>query len=249
MISRFVPFVCYSTLILKEMSCHFPFKALNVPDFVRNANSSRFGKWLDLRFSEATVWVGDFPCVFSPIFLELGPLCKALGMKGCQITSYLLEVTRVCPGSPGTMEISNILATIFFTTNEMSPEVDKVKVNVVFTSFSNYYRQEITGGGGLFFCCWCAEIFAYLYGHPQVVGFHVMWRVEGPPTSPLWPGSSWGWIKAIGLKRCCLLPSHGERESVCWGGCMGWKIGGLSHWSHRAQYMFLTFGDISFEMK
>lgn len=43
----------------------------------RNANSSRFGKWLDLRFSQA------------------------LGMKGCQITSYLLEVTRVCGQSEG----------------------------------------------------------------------------------------------------------------------------------------------------
>ncbi|CAK9117967.1 unnamed protein product [Durusdinium trenchii] len=43
----------------------------------RNANSSRFGKWLDLRFSEA------------------------LHMRGGQITSYLLEVTRVCGQSEG----------------------------------------------------------------------------------------------------------------------------------------------------
>ncbi|OLQ02826.1 Unconventional myosin-VIIb [Symbiodinium microadriaticum] len=43
----------------------------------RNANSSRFGKWLDLRFSEA------------------------LAMRGCRITSYLLEVTRVCGQAPG----------------------------------------------------------------------------------------------------------------------------------------------------
>eukprot|EP00439_Symbiodinium_sp_Y106_P018569 s212_g2.t1 len=42
-----------------------------------NANSSRFGKWLDLRFSEG------------------------LAMRGCRITSYLLEVTRVCGQAPG----------------------------------------------------------------------------------------------------------------------------------------------------
>eukprot|EP00929_Paragymnodinium_shiwhaense_P097917 TRINITY_DN5948_c0_g1_i1.p1 TRINITY_DN5948_c0_g1~~TRINITY_DN5948_c0_g1_i1.p1 ORF type:complete len:2102 (-),score=505.44 TRINITY_DN5948_c0_g1_i1:50-6355(-) len=44
---------------------------------VRNNNSSRFGKWLDMRFS------------------------TALGMLGCRITSYLLEVTRVCTQSSG----------------------------------------------------------------------------------------------------------------------------------------------------
>lgn len=52
-------------------------------------------------------------CFFTHFFWNLD-VFEALGMKGCQITSYLLEVTRVCPGSPGTMEISTKLATIFF---------------------------------------------------------------------------------------------------------------------------------------
>jgi len=39
---------------------------------VRNNNSSRFGKWLDMRFA------------------------ATMGMLGCRVTSYLLEVTRVC---------------------------------------------------------------------------------------------------------------------------------------------------------
>ncbi|CAK0911324.1 unnamed protein product [Prorocentrum cordatum] len=43
---------------------------------VRNNNSSRFGKWLDM-------------------------LLSASGMRGCRITSYLLEVTRVCGQAQG----------------------------------------------------------------------------------------------------------------------------------------------------
>eukprot|EP00929_Paragymnodinium_shiwhaense_P097918 TRINITY_DN5948_c0_g2_i1.p1 TRINITY_DN5948_c0_g2~~TRINITY_DN5948_c0_g2_i1.p1 ORF type:complete len:2220 (-),score=660.83 TRINITY_DN5948_c0_g2_i1:77-6736(-) len=39
---------------------------------VRNSNSSRFGKWLDLRFS------------------------PSLRIQGCNVSSYLLETTRVC---------------------------------------------------------------------------------------------------------------------------------------------------------
>lgn len=44
---------------------------------VRNNNSSRFGKWLDLHFSDS------------------------LRMLGCSCTSYLLEVTRVCNQAEG----------------------------------------------------------------------------------------------------------------------------------------------------
>jgi len=44
---------------------------------VRNNNSSRFGKWLDMQFS------------------------SALTVNGCSLTSYLLEVTRVCAQAEG----------------------------------------------------------------------------------------------------------------------------------------------------
>ena len=44
---------------------------------VRNNNSSRFGKWLDMAFS------------------------KKMTSSGCSVTSYLLEVTRVCSQSEG----------------------------------------------------------------------------------------------------------------------------------------------------
>lgn len=52
------------------------FEAFGNATTVRNSNSSRFGKWLDLRFS------------------------KSMQVLGCELSQYLLETTRVCRQAP-----------------------------------------------------------------------------------------------------------------------------------------------------
>ena len=85
-----------------------------------------------------------------------------------------------------------------------------------------------------------AEIFDLSLWKPSVVGFHVESQRATFLSFLAAAGSSWGRIKTIGLKRCCLLPSHGQRQSVCWVG--------KSFFFHRALSRFFDwhFGHISF---
>jgi myosin-5 len=68
---------CVSGLEERVMQTNPVLEAFGNAMTTRNNNSSRFGKWLDLRFS------------------------SGLRMLGCRITSYLLEVTRVCSQQAG----------------------------------------------------------------------------------------------------------------------------------------------------
>ncbi|CAJ1378076.1 unnamed protein product [Effrenium voratum] len=86
----------------------------------RNANSSRFGKWLDLRFSQA------------------------LAMRGCRITSYLLELTRVCGQCEGERGFH-----IFFQLTQARDEPGLKALNLQAPEAYRYLKNSVLRAPGI----------------------------------------------------------------------------------------------------